>query len=127
MSHRVVLVTGASRGIGRAIALTFGRAHFDAVAAATTIEGNPEFADAMHGSGFEPMAVNLDLRSRVDQRGFARVLNSKSRIDVLVNNAGITRDGLAVRMKAGNWDAVLRTNLDGVRLHPAGTARHDAQ
>jgi 3-oxoacyl-[acyl-carrier protein] reductase len=117
MSNRVALVTGASRGIGRAIAVALCRERFDVVAAATTIETNPEFAEAMRGSGFEPMAVNLDLRSPESiKEAFARVLKSKGRVDVLVNNAGITRDGLAVRMKAADWDAVLRTNLDGAFL-----------
>jgi 3-oxoacyl-[acyl-carrier protein] reductase len=117
MSNRVALVTGASRGIGRAIALALCRADFDVVAAATTIETNPEFAEAFRGSGFEPMAVNLDLRSPESiKAAFARALKSKGRVDALVNNAGITRDGLAVRMKAADWDAVLRTNLDGAFL-----------
>jgi 3-oxoacyl-[acyl-carrier protein] reductase len=117
MSNRVALVTGASRGIGRAIALALCRAQFDVAAAATTIEANPEFAEAIRASGFEPMAVNLDLRSPESiKEAFARVLKSKGRIDVLVNNAGITRDGLAVRMKAPDWDVVLRTNLDGAFL-----------
>jgi 3-oxoacyl-[acyl-carrier protein] reductase len=117
MSNRVALVTGASRGIGRAIALALCRANFDVVAAATTIETNPEFAETMGGSGFEPLAVNLDQRSPESiKEAFARVLKSKGRVDVLVNNAGITRDGLAVRMKAADWDAVLRTNLDGAFL-----------
>jgi 3-oxoacyl-[acyl-carrier protein] reductase len=117
MSNRVALVTGASRGIGRAIALALCRANFDVVAAATTIESNPEFAAAMRSSGSEPIAVNLDLRSSESIKdAFARVLKSKGRVDVLVNNAGITRDGLAVRMKAADWDAVLRTNLDGAFL-----------
>lgn len=117
MANRVALVTGASRGIGRAIALALCRAQFEVVAAATTIETNPEFAEGMRGSGFEPMAVNLDLRSPESiKEAFARALKSKGRVDVLVNNAGITRDGLAVRMKAADWDAVLRTNLDGAFL-----------
>src|SRR5579871_5589288 len=112
MSNRVALVTGASRGIGRAVALALRHAGFDVVAASTTIESNPEFAA---GSGFRP--VNLDVRSPESiKESFGRVLKEKGRIDVLVNNAGITRDGLAVRMKPTDWDAVLRTNLDGAFL-----------
>jgi 3-oxoacyl-[acyl-carrier protein] reductase len=112
MSNRVAFITGASRGIGHAIALSLCGAGFDVVAAATTIEANPEFAA---GSGF--FGVNLDVKSPESiKQAFARVLKEKGRIDVLVNNAGITRDGLAVRMKAADWDAVLRTNLDGAFL-----------
>jgi 3-oxoacyl-[acyl-carrier protein] reductase len=117
MSHRVAFVTGASRGIGRAIALAFCRADFDVVAAATTLENNQEFGDAMQAAGASSMALNLDLRSPESiKEAFARALKAKGRVDVLVNNAGITRDGLAMRMKAADWDVVLRTNLDGAFL-----------
>ncbi len=117
MSNRIALVTGASRGIGRAITLALCRAGYDVAAAATTIETSPEFAEAMRVSGFSATVINLDLRSPDSiKEAFGRVLKSKGRIDILVNNAGITRDGLAVRMKPGDWDAVLRTNLDGAFL-----------
>jgi 3-oxoacyl-[acyl-carrier protein] reductase len=117
MFNRVALVTGASRGIGRATTLALCRAGFDVVAASTTIEGNAEFAAAMDAAGARPMAVNLDVQSpEAIKEVFGRVLKEKNRIDVLVNNAGITRDGLAVRMKPADWDAVLRTNLDGAFL-----------
>jgi 3-oxoacyl-[acyl-carrier protein] reductase len=112
--RRVVFVTGASRGIGRAITLALCRADFDVVAAATALENNQEFADAMQAAGASPMRLNLDLRSPESiKEAFGRALKAKGRVDVLVNNAGITRDGLAMRMKAADWDAVLRTNLDG--------------
>ena len=117
MSNRVAFVTGASRGIGRATALALCRAGFDVVAASTSIETNSDFAAEMQTAGAPFLAVNLDVSSPESiKQAFARVLKEKTRIDVLVNNAGITRDGLAVRMKAGDWDAVLRTNLDGAFL-----------
>jgi 3-oxoacyl-[acyl-carrier protein] reductase len=110
----VALVTGASRGIGRAIAIGLGRAGLQVIAAATSIEDHTEFAAAMQSAGVETMPINLDLRSPESiKAAFGKALQSKGRIDVLVNNAGITRDGLAVRMKSADWDAVLRTNLDG--------------
>jgi 3-oxoacyl-[acyl-carrier protein] reductase len=116
MSNRVALVTGASRGIGRATALALCRAGFDVVAASTTIENNSGFAAEMQAAG-SYLACNLDLKSPESiKECFARALKEKGRIDVLVNNAGITRDGLAVRMKAADWDVVLRTNLDGAFL-----------
>src|SRR6266404_6170526 len=105
MSNRVAFVTGASRGIGRAIALTLHSAGFDVVVAARSIE----LAD-----DFPAMRVNLDVTSPDSvKEAFARTLKEKSHIDVLVNNAGITRDGLAVRMKPADWDAVLDLNLNG--------------
>lgn len=114
MFNRVACVTGASRGIGRAIALALGRAGYAVVAAATTIEANQEFAEAMRATGSDFLSVNLDLRSPDSIKdAFGRAIKAKGRIDILVNNAGITRDGLAVRMKPADWDAVLRTNLDG--------------
>src|SRR5579872_2873561 len=113
MSNRVALVTGASRGIGRATALALCRAGFDVVAASTTIESNSEFAAEMQSAG-SFLALNLDLKSPESiKECFARAVKEHGRVDVLVNNAGVTRDGLAVRMKAADWDAVLRTNLDG--------------
>src|SRR5690349_21191737 len=114
MFNRVALVTGASRGIGRAIALLLSRSGYHVVAAATTIEENRELLEELRSGGGEPMAVNVDISSQDSvKQAFGRALQAKGRIDILVNNAGITRDGLAVRMKAADWDRVLRVNLDG--------------
>ena len=117
MSHRVALVTGASRGIGRAIALALARAGFSVVAAATKVEDNHTLLAELHACGGEHSGVNLDLQSPDSiKEAFGKAVERRGPIDVLVNNAGITRDGLAVRMKKGDWDAVLRTNLDGAFL-----------
>ena len=114
MANRVACVTGASRGIGRAVALTLGRAGFEIVAASTTIENNSEFAAQMRAAGANFLAINLNSESAESiKEAFGRALKEKGRIDVLVNNAGIARDGLAVRMKPADWDVVMRTNLDG--------------
>jgi 3-oxoacyl-[acyl-carrier protein] reductase len=112
--NRVAFVTGASRGIGRATALSLGHAGFDIVAASPSVETNEEVIAELRTCSAGAMIVNLDVASPESvKEAFARALEDKGRIDVLVNNAGITRDGLAVRMKPADWDLVLKTNLDG--------------
>ena len=114
MLNRVAFVTGASRGIGREIALTLCRAGFDIVAASPQIEKNEEIAEKIRACSGQALAVNLDLLSYDSIRAaFAKALQQFGRIDVLVNNAGVTRDGLAVRMKREDWDRVLQINLHG--------------
>jgi len=117
MAHRIAFVTGASRGIGRACVLALARAGYGIVAAATAIEDNHELHAELRGADSGAMFVNLNLQSPDSIKGaFSRALEVKGRIDVLVNNAGIARDGLAVRMKAADWNAVLEVDLSGAFL-----------
>jgi 3-oxoacyl-[acyl-carrier protein] reductase len=114
MVNRVALITGASRGIGRATALALAQAGYDVVAAARAMQDAGAVLDELRAANPTASAVNLDIASPESiKEAISRVVKEKGRVDILVNNAGITRDGLAVRMKAADWDAVLRTNLDG--------------
>jgi len=113
MSNRVAFITGSSRGIGRAIALTLCR-DFYIIVASPEVENNELVAGEIRAGGGEAMTLNLDISSQESvKEGFGQVLAEKGRVDVLVNNAGITRDGLAVRMKPADWDLVLNINLHG--------------
>ena len=113
MSEKVAIVTGGSRGIGRACALELARAGYDI---AINYAGNSEAAEKtvadIKALGVDAAAYKFDVsnKEQVD-KGISEILEKFGRIDVLVNNAGITRDGLFMRMSAENWDAVINTNL----------------
>jgi 3-oxoacyl-[acyl-carrier protein] reductase len=111
LSNRVAIVTGASRGIGQAIARQLARQGAIVIAAARG-ENARAVADEIRGSGGRAEAIALDVTEVGSvERTVAAVLERHSRIDILVNNAGITRDQLLLRMKREDWDAVLATNL----------------
>ncbi len=114
---RTAFVTGASRGIGRAIALALSQAGARIVVASPEVEKNEEVAAEIRGQGGEACTLDLDLASPESVReGFAKTAKEFGRTDILVNNAGITRDGLAMRMKKEDWDLVLAINLSGAFL-----------
>jgi len=111
MTMRTALVTGASRGIGKACALTLASAGHRVVLAARSAEKLAEVAEEI---GTESYILEMDLANRDSiTECIARAAKDFGRIDVLVNNAGIAKDGLAVRMKQADWEAVLSTNLSG--------------
>lgn len=108
------MVTGASRGIGRACALALADAGARVVVAARAVDKLEEVASEIRAQGREAYVAELDLASPDSiQAAFAKASSEFGRIDILVNNAGVTRDGLALRMKKADWDAVLNTNLSG--------------
>ncbi len=114
MSVRVALVTGSSRGIGRATALALACAGHDIVVASPELEKNEEVAAEIRALNRKALTANLDLCSLPSiKETFAAALKEFGRIDVLVNNAGVTRDGLAVRMKPEDWNLVMAINLTG--------------
>ena len=111
LSGRVALVTGASRGIGRAIATRLAAAGAHVVAAARG-ENAKGTADAIREAGGSAESIGLDVTDAAGvDAAVAGIMAGKGRIDILVNNAGITRDTLMLRMKRDDWDAVLQTNL----------------
>ncbi|NDJ12664.1 MAG: 3-oxoacyl-[acyl-carrier-protein] reductase [Acidobacteriia bacterium] len=112
--NRIALVTGASRGIGRACALELVRAGYRVALAARQTDKLEEVAAEVRAAGGEAYVVALDLASQESiKAGFAKVSAEFGRIEVLVNNAGMTKDNLALRMKADDWNLVLQTNLSG--------------
>ncbi len=115
MAKRTVLVTGASRGLGREIALCFGREGARVVVNFLQNEDEAEaVANTIRSSGAEALAVRADVRDRAQAEVMiARVRDLWGAVDVLVNNAGVTRDGLAPRMSEEDWDSVIDTNLKG--------------
>jgi 3-oxoacyl-[acyl-carrier protein] reductase len=115
VSGKFVLVTGASRGIGRAIAEALAAAGATVVLGARDEARLAEVVAAITSGGGRASSVLLDVsrRESVDA-ALAAMLERHGRIDGLVNNAGITRDNLLLRMKAEEWEAVLATNLTGV-------------
>lgn len=113
MSEKLAIVTGASRGIGKACAIELAKAGYDI---AVTFAGNVEAADKtveeIKALGVNAAAFKFDVSDKDEAaKGIEEILEKFGRIDVLVNNAGITRDGLFMRMSDENWDAVINTNL----------------
>ena len=114
MANRIAFVTGASRGIGRACALALASSGHRVVLAARQLDKLNEVAEEIRASGGDAFVVPIDLSSQESiKEAFSKTSKEFGRIDVLVNNAGVTRDGLAMRMKRDDWDAVLHTNLSG--------------
>jgi len=117
VKDRVAVVTGASQGIGRATALLLAEHGARLVLAARNAEKLAAAAEEIKKKGGEALVVPMDVASEEQiKAGFARALEKFGRLDILVNNAAIARDQLALRMKRADWDAVIQTNLTGAHL-----------
>lgn len=117
LKDRVALVTGASQGIGRGIALALAESGARVALAARNTEKLAAVLGEIQAAGGEALAVTMDVAEPEQiKAGFRQVVERFGKLDILVNNAAVTRDGLAVRMKLDDWDCVLRTNLTGAHL-----------
>src|SRR5438034_10749113 len=114
LANQIAVVTGGGRGIGRAIALKFAAAGADVVCVSRTAENSEKVANEVRALGRKAWAHAVDVADAAAVAAAAeKILADCGKVDVLVNNAGITRDGLLMRMTDADWDAVLNTNLRG--------------
>jgi 3-oxoacyl-[acyl-carrier protein] reductase len=117
LTDKVALVTGASQGIGRDTALALAEAGAKVAVAARNEQKLAALAEEIAAKGAVAFAVKMDVADPEQVKaGFRVVLEKFGKLDILVNNAAITRDGLALRMKQDDWDAVIRTNLTGAHF-----------
>jgi 3-oxoacyl-[acyl-carrier protein] reductase len=114
LEGQVAVVTGAGRGIGRAIALKLAEAGADVACVSRTEANSNKVADEVRGLGRKAWAYAVDVADADAVKSMCEALvKETTRVDVLVNNAGVTRDGLLMRMSEADWDIVLSTNLRG--------------
>jgi 3-oxoacyl-[acyl-carrier protein] reductase len=115
LSNQIALVTGASRGIGAAIATALGKQGATVIGTATTVGGAENISAALKHENIQGLGLALDVNdaAQVDDV-LKQVVSQFGEVSILVNNAGITRDTLLMRMKDEDWDAVISTNLKSV-------------
>ena len=114
LASQIAVVTGAGRGIGRAIALKFAAGGADVVCISRTAENSEKVAGEVRALGRRAWAHAVDVSDAAAVAAVVeKILAECARVDILVNNAGVTRDGLLMRMSESDWDTVLDTNLKG--------------
>ena len=117
LKDKIALVTGASQGIGRDTAMAMAEAGARVAVAARNEEKLSALVRDIVAAGGTALVVKMDVADAEQVKaGFKQVIEKFGRLDILVNNAAITRDGLAMRMKQDDWEAVIRTNLTGAHL-----------
>ncbi len=114
LADKVAVVTGAGRGIGRAVALAYAKMGADVACVSRTEENSARVAAEVEALGHRSWAVAVDVSDTAAVNAAAvKILDDAGRVDILVNNAGVTRDNLLMRMSEEDWDTVLNTNLKG--------------
>ena len=114
LEGKIALVTGAARGIGRAIALAFAKEGADIVVGDVNIQEAENTAKEIQSLGRKSLALDLDVTEYTKvEEAVNKILDKFSKVDILVNNAGITKDNLILRMSQAEWDAVINVNLKG--------------
>ena len=114
LDNQIAVVTGAGRGIGRAIALKFAAEGAGVVCVSRTQENSEKVANEIAALGKKAWAFSVDVSDSAAVSAAAeKILADCGKVDILVNNAGVTRDGLLMRMSDADWDTVLNTNLKG--------------
>lgn len=117
IDNKVTLVTGASRGIGRAIAVELGKRGATVIGTATSEAGANDISNYLQQAGIKGKGMVLDVKSEESiNECLNNIVEENGAIEILVNNAGITRDSLLMRMKLDQWEEVYATNLRSVFL-----------
>jgi 3-oxoacyl-[acyl-carrier protein] reductase len=128
LANQIAVITGAGRGIGRAIALKFAAAGADVVCISRTAENSEKVAAEIRALGRKAWAHAVDVAAAAAVAAAAdKILTECGKVDILVNNAGVTRDGLLMRMSEEDWDTVLDTNLKGAFLMTKAFTRQFAK
>jgi 3-oxoacyl-[acyl-carrier protein] reductase len=124
LAGQIAVVTGAGRGIGRAIALRFAAEGAEVACVSRTAENAEKVAGEIRALGRKAWAHAVDVADAASVNAAAeKILGEAGRVDILVNNAGVTRDGLLMRMSDEDWDTVLDTNLKGAFLFTRAFSR----
>ena len=124
LEGKAALVTGGARGIGKEIALRFAREGADIAICDVILEETQVLAKEIQKTGRQCLAFKTDVTDSKDvQAAIDKILDKLGKLDILINNAGITRDGLVLRMSEEDWDKVIAVNLKGCFVCTRGAAK----